>query len=362
MAEGFLLSRVLLRFDIVPEDSEDLLGELSAAALTPDGSLWVGADELLTVERLSPLESGIFGDHKQFQLSDYIDLFNTEDEIDIEGMSYSSGYLWVTGSNSMKRKKPKKKKMEKNIQRLAEVTTDLNRFILARFPVHEGDLFKSCSHPEDPNKKLNAGIIQTTDNRNVLWELLAADEHLQPFIASGIPSKDNGLDIEGIAVAGDKVFLGLRGPVLRGWALIIEIEVAEVTPGVLTLKEIGEEGKLYKKHFLELNGLGIRDLCFQGEDLLIVAGPTMDLLDGMMHIFKLKDLLEIPGDSLWDQESGKLAVLFDLPFRQKKDLAEGITIFPCLGQSEALLVVYDSPDPVRMPEPNAVFADVFWLK
>ena len=362
MAEGFLLSRVLLRFDIAPEESEDLLAELSAIALTPDGSLWVGSDELLTLERLSPLESGIFGDHKQFQISDYIDLFNTEDEMDIEGMNYNSGYLWVTGSNSVKRKKPNKKNMDKNIQRLAKISTELNRFILARIPVHEGKLFKSCSHPEDPNKKINAGIIKRKDNSNVIMELLAKDIHLKPFLASAIPSKDNGLDIEGMAVAGDKVFLGLRGPVLRGWALIIEIEVDEVTPGVLTLKEIGAAGKLYKKHFVDLNGLGIRDLCFQGDDLIIVAGPTMALLDGMMHIFRLKDVLEIEGDSLWDQESGKLAALFDLPFRQGKDFVEGITIFPCLGQSEALLVVYDSPDPARRPEPNAVFADVFCLQ
>ena len=49
--EGFLLSRVLLRFDLMcfdlmcfdhDSDAEDLVGELSAAAISPDGSLWVG--------------------------------------------------------------------------------------------------------------------------------------------------------------------------------------------------------------------------------------------------------------------------------------------------------------------------------
>ena len=43
-----------------------------------------------------------------------------------------------------------------------------------------------------------------------------------------LPGKDNGLDVEGIAVAGPRVYLGLRGPVLRGWATIVEIAV---TPG-----------------------------------------------------------------------------------------------------------------------------------
>ena len=32
----------------------------------------------------------------------------------------------------------------------------------------------------------------------------------------GIPSNDNGFDVEGLAVSGNRVFLGLRGPVLAG--------------------------------------------------------------------------------------------------------------------------------------------------
>ncbi len=54
-----------------------------------------------------------------------------------------------------------------------------------------------------------------------LRDLLEDDEHLAPFLA--IPGKDNGLDVEGIAVRGDRVLLGLRGPVLRGWALVLEL-------------------------------------------------------------------------------------------------------------------------------------------
>ena len=71
-----------------------------------------------------------------------------------------------------------------------------------------------------------------------------------------IPSKDNGLDIEGLAVKEGRLLLGLRGPVLRGWAIIIEIEPFESEAGVLELKEIGEDGAKYKKYFLDLNGLG----------------------------------------------------------------------------------------------------------
>ena len=64
-----------------------------------------------------------------------------------------------------------------------------------------------------------------------LTEALKKDDHIAPFMqrglpdgtVKGIPSKDNGLDVEGLAVSGNRVFLGLRGPVLRGWTVVIEL-------------------------------------------------------------------------------------------------------------------------------------------
>ena len=89
----------------------------------------------LLLATLAPKE---LGKHKHFALKDYLNLFNTDDEIDIEGMDFADGYLWVTGSHSMKRKKQKKEELETNLDRLATITTDLNRFILARIPVVGG--------------------------------------------------------------------------------------------------------------------------------------------------------------------------------------------------------------------------------
>ncbi|MBD2041879.1 DUF3616 domain-containing protein [Microcoleus sp. FACHB-672] len=355
MAEGFLLSRVLLRF--APEFT-DIIGDLSAAALTPDGSLWVASDETTSIERLSQIEPCIFGEHKRFAIGDFIELFNEKDEIDIEGMDYTNHYLWFIGSHSTKRKKTKGNEPEQDIQRLAEVKTELNRYLLGRIPVFDKQLFKSCSHPENPEQKLTAGCLQKTDS---LLTILENDSHLGSFIAAGIPSKENGFDIEGLAVRGDKVFIGLRGPVLRGWAIILEIEIEEPNPGILALKAIGSEGERYKKHFVQMNGLGVRELCIDGEDLIILAGPTMEL-EGNLRVFRLKNALELSGNTLFSQDSGHLEVLFDLPFILGADHAEGLALFPCLGQPNSLLVVYDSPDAPRKVEKDAVFADVFKLK
>ena len=80
MDDYFLLSRVLLRFD---SKSDDLLGDISAVARTPEGNLWVASDELIGIERLSEVEPYVYGKHKKFALADYIDVFNLEDEVDI---------------------------------------------------------------------------------------------------------------------------------------------------------------------------------------------------------------------------------------------------------------------------------------
>ncbi len=357
MPTPFLLSRVLLRFNNKPDDLRE---DLSAAVLTSDGSLWFGSDEFLTIERLSPVEPYIFGEHQSFAVGDFVKLFNQKDEIDIEGMDYANNYLWLTGSHSTKRKKPKGKKTGTDLERLATIKTEFNRYLLARIPVFEGELFKSCSHPDNPNVKLTAGCLQQTENSNLLIDALKEDIHLGPFLNFPLPSKENGFDIEGLAVHQDRVFLGFRGPVLRGWAVILEIEVEEKKPGVLTLKEIGEAGALYRKHFVYLNGLGVRELCFKGEDLIILAGPTMDLA-GDMRVFLLKDALALTENSISGQESGNLEVLFDIPVTRALGNAEGLALFPCLGESDSLLVVYDSPDEARKVGKNAIYADVFRL-
>lgn len=357
MPSPFLLSRVLLQFN---DDDDDLIEELSAIAFTPDGSLWAGSDEFLTLERLSRLDHCIYGDHKQFEISDYIELFNSDDEIDIEGMDYSEPYLWFTGSHSKKRGKADGDKPEKDIESLIKIKTDLNRYLIARIPVFQGEPLKSCSHPSDPEKTVTAAALKTSDTSNQLMEVLEDDPHLGAFVKLDIPSKENGLDIEGLAVCGDTLFLGLRGPVLRGWAVILEVEVEESEPGVLTLKEIGEDGEKYRKHFVNLNGLGVRELCLRDEDLIILAGPTMDL-EGAMQVFLLEDVLEHSCDTLWDQSADDFKLLFDLPFTIGSDHAEGLALMPCLGEAEALMVMYDSPDATRRTQPHTIMADVFRL-
>jgi hypothetical protein len=356
MSDGFLLSRALFKFQTA---SDDLAEELSAVARTPDGHLWVGSDEFITLERLTPMGDGIYGSHQTFHLKDFIELFDHDSEIDIEGLDYADGYLWVVGSHSLKRNKTKGKKPKKDIQRLSEIEKDPNRSVLARLPILNGEIVPTYARSNDDEVVLSAACLKKVNGRSQLTEALAEDEHLGPFLRMKLPSKDNGFDIEGIAVNGHQIFLGLRGPVLRGWAIILEIELEESEPGTLTLKDLGD-GELYRKHFLDLNGQGVRELCLHQGDLIILAGPTMDL-EGAMQVFRFEDALEHSQNTLWDQASGQLTVLFDLPFTIGSDHAEGLTLMPCLGYEDGLMVVYDSPNDNRRPDEKTVFADVFRL-
>ncbi|KOP23747.1 hypothetical protein AMR41_24780 [Hapalosiphon sp. MRB220] len=352
MGKVILLNKVLLTFpDSFKKDREDL----SAVMLTPEKHLWFGSDETSTIERLSYIDANNFGEHKQFRVAEFIDLPAPEDEeIDIEGIEYSDNYLWIIGSHSWKRKKPKPDKSDiENIQRLAKIKSEANRYILARIPLVNGELQKSCAHPEDASVQLTAAKLQLTESENVLMEVLKDDPHLGFFVTAKIPGKDNGFDIEGIAVYQNRIFLGLRGPVLRGWAVILEIEVELSQAGELSLKPIAKKDQCYKKYFVFLNGLGIRDLHLADQDLLILAGPTMDL-DGPVQVYRLEINTNLQDDILHYPK-----YVQDIPFGKQNDHAEGITLFEDIIGTPSLLVVYDSPAKTRLVGDGGVIADVF---
>jgi hypothetical protein len=110
---------------------------------------------------------------------------------------------------------------------------------------------------------------------------------------------------------------------------------------------------------LHLGGLGIRDLCRQGADLLILAGPTMDL-DGPVAIFRWPDGT-VQAEEAMVFTTGLQRVL-DVPFGQGVDHAEGMTLFSQgADQAQSVLVVYDASAAHRKKGTTAVVADLFCL-
>jgi hypothetical protein len=329
------------------------------------------------VERLTlqSAEAGrfLFSAHQSFALKDYLKLpappcdDEAFEEADIEGLDYAQGYLWLIGSHSLKRKQPEDgATTAENIQRLADISSDGNRFLLARIPLipDGGTLIPAAEATMEDGTELVAACLRGDAKGNELLELLRKDEHLAQFFA--IPGKDNGFDIEGLAVLEDRVFIGLRGPVLRGWAIILElrVEAGKKHENRLKLKSIkGDDSKQkYRKHFLQLNGLGIRDLVVDGSDLLILAGPTMDL-DGPVTLFRWQNGARTTEASVVFENKKSLAAVGEIAYGQGNDHAEGIATFSAPGlKSPSLLVVYDSADTTRYVGTDGVTADIIALK
>jgi hypothetical protein len=371
-----MTSSVLLEFDPARNNlgKDKALRDGLSAVVQIGHTLWVANDETLSLERLSLIKGGNTGHdsygrhHTQFSLHDYLQLPVPPspdpadlDEADVEGLAYADGYLWLVGSHSLKRKKPKLQEgAEKAQQRLAQVSRDGNRYLLARIPVvDDAGTYTLATVATQHGTTRTAAQLRGNDQGNDLMKALREDAHLGAFLA--IPGKDNGFDIEGVAVMGERLFLGLRGPVLRGWAVLLEVALQEdhEQPSLLRLKAMGPHERLYRKHFLHLGGLGIRDLCAQGADLLILAGPAMDL-DGPVTIFRWPGGVEAHGEQV--VPASAVERVLEVPYGRGVDHAEGMTLFsPDAGTASALLVVYDSTSANRQCGESTVTADVFPL-
>lgn len=336
---------------IESEQLVEIRNNLSAIVLLAD-HLWLGGDEGTLVERLTRDAYGNFANHRRFDLASLLDLPvpGAKSEIDLEGMDVDGGYLWLIGSHSLKRKKPEKDKTaEKNRLRLADVSGDGNRYTLARVPLNES------VEPVRQVGALSAARLQGDATGDLLSAALLADRQFAPFCV--IPSKDNGVDVEGLAVRGNRAFAGLRGPVLRGWSVILDMELNESGAGLLGFVSP------VRKHFLQLEGLGVRDLAIAGSDLYILAGPSMDL-DGPVCLFRWKGALDQASDALvWAEELEKLLeVPYGTGSNRGRDHAEGITLTAAQGGLLSVLICYDSPAAARMHGPDKVRVDLFDLK
>lgn len=334
---------------------------LSAIRTDGDDTLWVAGDESTSIERLtrqSDTRGLTYADEVSFRLADLVTLPSGKDsqEADLEGLARDGDYLWAVGSHSLKRSRVKDHhEGAKAFKRLGKVQAEANRHVLLRIPVVDVDGVPTLQRRADIDGSTEPAAV-LGGKSDSLTDLLEDDRHLAPFLS--VPSKDNGFDVEGIAAFGDRVFIGLRGPVLRGWAIVLEISVTASSkhPSRLEAQRF-DDGARYRKHILDLGGLGVRDLCKDGDDLLVLAGPTMDL-DGPVRVFRWHDVPAIDEPQVVRDE--QLTPELDLPYGEGEDHAEGIAL---LGSEDApeLLVVYDSPGEHRKNPRVGMLADRFAL-
>ena len=346
---------------------------LSAVAIR-GGTMWLANDEGRGLDRLIRSDDGSYGNHELFGLVELLDMpvkGADAPELDIEGLDVDGSKLWLVGSHTWTRGNPKKaaKKRDDPRKALADISPNPNRQVLACLPLttHDGPdavprVGKGSRYPvADGLARLHIG-----KKRGTLTKLLAKDELLGRFV--DLPAKENGFDIEGLAAKGERLFLGLRGPVLRGYAMILELEVRVGGQGELELRPMGDGDELYRKHVLHLGGNGIRDLHRHGDDLLILAGPTA-AISGSCYVwrwrkaFDTKQAAFLPEPDAGQDGEEPLRRILQLPVGEGGDHPEGMALLSEGAAAMELLVVYDSPLAARkVGEDGAVRADVFRLR
>lgn len=340
-----------------PKKLNKLRKNLSAIELDGD-ALWLASDEHAFLDKLTLTKGGQhYAAHKRFPLKRTFKLSNNVRpiEADLEGLARDGRRLWLLGSHCRTRT-PAKGADEAS----ASSAANLDAFQLRSREETQNRHLLGCldldAEPEDTEPgfpRRAAARLPFTKGGNEITDLLANDEQLRPFLE--LPAKENGLDFEGLAVRGDTVFVGLRGPVIAGLATIIEFKVRidEATRNV-SLRPISSR-RSCAKHALNMEGLGVRDLAFRGDRLLVLAAPTMPL-DGIACIFEWDVVDRKRGGGI--VKTTNCRPLLRLPGGNGQDYAEGMTL---LKDEDAIAVVFDRPSPTRLRDPGDIRVDVFTL-
>ncbi|AVR46209.1 DUF3616 domain-containing protein [Christiangramia fulva] len=350
-----LSKKCLIQFKKGFRNIEDLRREISSSLATKN-NLWLSYDEDAGIERLTRTHKG-FGYHTHYELGDFFDLPAEGGEADMEALAYAEPYLWFCGSMSLKRNSPSEgDSLEEQLQDLFQIDLDANRFSLGCIPcIKSNGTFELLKEAKYNGKTIKPLMLRGGAKSTELHNALMKDEHLERFMM--LPSKDNGFDIEGLAVDNDRIFIGLRGPVLNGYAVILEISCKEFDGQLFLNKKPGED-KLYRKHFLNLNGMGIRELNIDKKgNLYVLAGPTMDL-DGTISIYKVKGGLEDNYASVVLKPERLFDVARGSEIEHGEDKAEGMAF---LSDTE-ILITYDSPIKERLDGDNAVWMDCYEIE
>ncbi|BDA83016.1 hypothetical protein Sa4125_05580 [Aureimonas sp. SA4125] len=345
------VAQVLLK--LANADGEDPKHNLSAGTRV-GRSLFLAGDEMAVLEVLTLDTAGLSVAHDRYRLADLLDLLEPDAEVDIEGLSAEDGWLWVVGSHARTRNKPDKSPgLRIDLGKLADLKDTRPRCVLARIPLVEDPQAPGVFRPTRSDGDRRAGLLRQTKRGNKLAEMLRADPLIAPFTA--IPAKEGGVDIEGIAVAAPRVALGMRGPVIRDFAVLLELEIQVGASGRLKL------GLPPLKRLLDLEGLGIRDLKRCGDDLLILAGPTSSL-SGPCALYVWRDWANEPASGQDVVALHRPERLFYLPVGRGVDHPEGLALWDGAGGRDKILVLCDSPAPARFEEGPATFlADLFDL-
>ncbi|WP_299490701.1 DUF3616 domain-containing protein [Acaryochloris sp. IP29b_bin.137] len=270
--------------------------------------LAIGSDESKDVVQLLRQEEKGYSVISNISLSTNDD---SDEEIDIEGMAIDKeSILYVIGSHSAKRKTIKTSKTYLvNRQRLATVVQETKKNTIFKL--------KLDSNTGQPLKReLNTQLKDVLEQNIVLSRFL------------NIPSKENGIDIEGLAVHDKQLYIGFRGPVLRG--NYVPVMVAEF-----------DDLLDYELRYVQLAGNGIRDITRVKAGFLLIAGPVGDA-PGPYQLYLWNGKDTIPGEDR-PTTSDYCQLIGEIPRPEKypEAKAEGVTVLEDNGTKMTAIIIYD---------------------
>ncbi|MGE3541791.1 MAG: DUF3616 domain-containing protein [Candidatus Tectimicrobiota bacterium] len=221
-----------------------------------------------------------------------IRLTDHDGEPDAEGAAYADGYIYATGSHGRSRNK--------------DAVNDAS-YVVFRFPVD-----RQTGQPSFPiSEERLSGVASTTRVRDALRDSPSAT--IKQFYNTRLA--DGGVNVEGIAVQGGRLYLGLRGPSDNGQAFLVHVDAnaaftpAESLDAQFATLALGPHA-------------GMRDLASVQGGILVLSGPVNDqavapalfLWDPTKpEVIKALGVLEIPEHLRGKAKAEILLVLDDVP-------------------------------------------------
>ena len=290
--------------------------DISALAIVGN-RLVIGSDETSFVQVLNERANGytVPSDEGKVPIILPYSEFANADEVDIEGIAAENNTVYVIGSHARVRPggDAHKEKYKENRKNLDEPPSKFERAedfgarnIVAKFELD------------------SSGVARNLENAS-LKEVLDATYPFKLF--RDIPSKENGIDIEGLAVRHGKLYAGFRGPVLRGnFVPILEFEFSN---------PVASKRVLYVK----LQGRGVRDMVAVKEGFLILAGPVGDGAQSyQIYLWNGEDV--VCGKDRPDAAKN-IVLLGEVPNIPAGAKPEGITVMNQADSAYTVLMAFD---------------------
>jgi hypothetical protein len=172
--------------------------------------------------------------------------------LDGEGVAYAGGAFYVVGSHGHPRDK------ERKLHPVAD-RDKINAGIAASSQVVRVRLKAGAGHPLTRDDVLDVRASPE------LRTIMAGEPSLARYLDRRL--ENNGLTIEGVAITGNRFFVGFRGPPLdNGRAPVLSVALAALFEGA------APQPVLYRLPVGD--GRGIRDLAAYDDGILVLVGPV----------------------------------------------------------------------------------------